>query len=237
MLKKKVLSIDMDYIMGPSIQLYNDCSCEDDFRAGSFWEKVNRLRGIEPFLTYDEKKYVFLLKLLVKNLRRLEKRAVFFAEEHDMILELLAGGDKKDEIFEIYNLDHHHDLFYNPRQKEEVDRFNFASLASWAYYLGKNDKLAKYYWIHNENSQYIDAGAIRELDFPVDFDTYTEKYEELLNIGFDYVFVCHSSEYLPPKFNHLFASLLAAAEGFYDGEIKVWNEAFCKDGKPRNIAG
>ena len=232
---KKVLSIDMDYIMGPSIQLYNDCAGNDEFRQGKFWEKVNQLRGLDEFLKYDEKSLLYVMELFAKNAAALKPENIFFASEHDMILEFLCADEaKKDFRFDIYNVDHHHDIYYNPQQKSEVDRFDFACLANWVYYLGKNHKIEKYHWISNNLSQPFDKNELHNLIFPVDFDT-AKKRKNLFDIDFDYVFVCRSAEYFPDKFKHFFELLRVTACGIHRQDFPVWNQDYCIDGKTRHV--
>lgn len=232
---KKVLSIDMDYIMGPSIQLYNDCAGNDEFKQGSFWEKVNQLRGVDEFLKYDEKSLLFVEELFARNAARLDPKDIFFATEHDMILEFLCGDEaKKDFRFDIYNVDHHHDIFYNPQQKSEVDRFDFACIANWVYYLGQNRKIEKYHWVANKLSQPFPKGELHDLIFPADFNA-AEKKDQILGIDFDYVFVCRSKEYFPDKFKHFFELLRVTACGIHRMDFAVWNKEYCEGGRTRHV--
>ena len=234
---KKVLSIDMDYLMGPCINLYNDCAGSEEFQHGDFWENVDRIRGIDEHLSFDERKLVFLVELLAKQAKNLGKERFFFGEEHDMILEFLCGDKKKaGEVYDVYNVDHHHDIYYAPNQKEDVDRFDFACLADWVYYLGKNNKINKYYWVKNPNSAEFPEQEIKNLTFPFDEETYCNDYAALLDIEFDYVFICRSNNYFPKKYNYLFDLLLKLVNSFKNHEFVVWNTPYCVDGKTRHVA-
>lgn len=230
---KKVLSIDLDYIMGPSIVLYNDLVGNPEFAGKRFWEKIEELRGIEDYLKYDEESLLFLVGLFTRSIKDLQARNIFFAKEHDMILEFLCGNkEKASETFEIFNIDHHHDIYYGDRQKEEVDRFDFACLANWVYYLGKNEKIAKYHWIKNEKSIAFPEEDIKDLVFPVDFSL---SRDNLWDIDFDYVFVCQSSEYLPRKFHQFFYLFKAIADNCLGESIPIWEQDYCVDGKTRHV--
>lgn len=236
---KKVLSIDMDYVMAPCIDLYNDCAGMVEFEEGNFWERVNIIRGIDKYLSYDEKKFVGVLRLLAAQLRKLDKDRFFFAEEHDMILEFLCNKNKSGEVFDVYNVDHHHDIYYGQEQKSEVERFDFACIANWVYYLGKNNLVNKYFWVRNENSSVFPREEVSGLSFPIDFDTYCGDLERLIreDIEFDYVFVCRSNEYFPEKFNHLFDALYQTACAVKDYVFFIWNTPYCIDGKSRPVQG
>ena len=231
---KKVLSIDLDYIMGPSIMLYNDLVGNPEFQGKEVWDKIEDLRGIEKFLSYDDESLVFITKLFTKAVKDLPEDRIFFGKEHDMILEFLCGDPiKAEELFDVYNIDHHHDIYYGDRQREEVDRFDFACLANWVYYLGKNEKIAKYHWIKNEKSVPFPKDDIADLLFPVDFNM---KRDELLKLKFDYVFVCQSAGYLPKKFHEFFNLIKGIADSLKEKEYIVWKEDYCRDGKTRHIA-
>lgn len=231
---KKVLSIDIDYLMSPCINLYNDCIGSDEFQHGNLWDKLNQLRGIDKHLAYDERSLVELTSLFCNQLRHVPKENIFFAEEHDMILEQLSKI--KGEKFDIYNVDHHHDIYYNPQQKSEVDRFDFACLANWVYYLGKNDKINKYYWVRNENSaRFSDAERI-ELTFPFDDETYCQDLIKLdHDVIFDYIFVCRSNDYLPKKCDYLFDLFYRMACSTKNYNFFVWDKPYCVDGKSRPL--
>lgn len=231
---KNVLSIDMDYIMAPSIGLYNDLAGNPEFQNCNFWEKVDMVRNVDKFVSFDENKLLFLTDIFAKQLGELDPENFFFANEHDGILEFLCGDEKKkDEVFNVYNIDHHHDVFYGPNQKADVDRFDFATLANWVYYLGKHEKLNKYYWVRNENSLPLEREACKMLDFPADLTNIWEKTEELFNVKFDYVFVCKSAEFFPSKFQYLFEQFRIMA-GSSKGRIyDVFLQPYCIDGKSR----
>lgn len=231
---KNVLSIDMDYIMGPCIELYNSIIGQDPYDRYSpedFWAKLNEFLNIEQFLTYDEEKLLFLIKIFSKALSIVPAENILFATEHDMILNLLCGSERNaGETFEIYNLDHHHDIYYGVRQKEEAERFSFASPANWVYYLGSNRKIEEYHWLRNKNSAEFPFEEQKELYFPVSLDT---SYEEIEKVRFDYIFVCMSKKYYPPRFQQYFDMLVLIAEGVKGVAFDVCSTAYCCDGKSR----
>lgn len=231
---KNVLSIDMDFIMGPTIELYNNIIGQepyDQYSPEDFWAKLNEFMNIEQFLTYDEEKLLFLIKIYSKALANVPYGNILFATEHDMILNLLCGSERNaDEKYEIYNLDHHHDIYYGVRQKEEAERFSFASPANWVYYLGTNRKIEEYHWLRNKNSAVFPFEEQKDLYFPVNLDTTPEEIEKK---RFDYIFVCMSKKYYPPKFQQYFDMLVLIAEGTKGQSFEVCSTPFCWDGKSR----
>ena len=232
---KSVLSIDMDYIMGPTIELYNQLVGTQDFLEYSpddFWGKLYEFMDMEKFLSYDSEALLFLVKVFSKAVSEIPKENIYFAEEHDAILTFLCGDTAKvSEKYEVYNIDHHHDLYYNPGQRADIDRFDFACSANWAYYLGKNEKIEEYHWLGNDKSQRFAAEEILSLYFPVDSEI---KREDIEKVDFDYVFVCLSKKYYPPKFDQFFYMLKFIAEGVKGAEFTIDREEYCKDGKTRH---
>lgn len=232
---KNVLSIDMDYIMAPCINMYNDCAGSEEFKNGDFWTQVNMIRNIDKYLEYEPSKLLAVVDVFTHAIKDVPKNKIMFAEEHDMILELLCREDNIKETFNLYNMDHHHDIYYGPEQKSEIERFDFACLANWVYYLGKNEKLHKYYWIKNDNSAPFDESQISELTFPFDDDKAFKDPAKLREIKFDYVFCCNSSEYFPAKFEYLFEMLIFIAENMKNTTYTRWSKPYCVDGKSRPV--
>ena len=231
---KRVLSIDMDYIMAPSISLYEDLIGRPEFKGQSFWSQVNSIRNVDAHIEYDKGSLLFLIRLFSKSIAGLDPRNIFFCEEHDMILEFLTGdAGKSGEVFDLYNVDHHHDVYFNDRQKEEVERFDFACLANWVYYLGDNEKLAKYHWVRNAASSNFNEEDKKDLLFP--FEEILEGRDRLFDIEFDYVCVCKSNDYFPEKYHQFFYMLKEIAEGLKGGEFFVWNTDYCENGRTRHV--
>ena len=52
---KKVLSIDLDFILKPIIQLYNDMVKKEPYQL--LWSKIEEERCIQDFLKYDEDRF------------------------------------------------------------------------------------------------------------------------------------------------------------------------------------
>ena len=235
---KRVLSIDMDYIVPDCIQLYNDLAGLSNMREGCYWDNVKRERNLEKFLSYDEKQYELVRELVKKNAPNIRTENIMFALEHDMILELLCDvPEKKDELLEVYNLDHHHDIYYGAEENYQVEHYQVANIGDWVYYLGFNKKLYKYNWLRNYSSDRFDDELQAGLDFIVTQDKLIESPDKILEIDFDYLFVCKSEEYLPDNFWHLFEELRHITEDIKGERITVWDKPYCIDGCTRFVAG
>lgn len=233
---KKVLSIDMDYLVPDCIQLYNDLAGHERMRQGNYWENVYRERNCERFLSVDDNQLGLVRALLEKNAPNIPAENIMFAEEHDMILELLCSdAEKKDELLEVFNLDHHHDIYYE-NGKTLVDLYQSANIGNWVYYLGANGKLLRYNWVRNYSSCRFEE-SMQEFDFIVDQDSIFENLDVLLEQDFDYIFVCLSKDYFPDIFWDIFDDLRMMVEEIKEQEINVWDKAYCEGGKTRFIAG
>ena len=236
---KNVLSVDIDYIMGPCIQLYNDMCGIIDTRLPieEFWCKVQKERYLSKFLSYDPNSLNFITDLIFKVCDEIPSENIYIGKEHDAILTFLCGDEKKkDEVFNVFNIDHHHDLFYGLTQRDEVERFNYASLSNWVWYLFINKKLRDYYWINNESSdiESLDPIATLHPNFEkINYFTY-RKNELFTQIKFDYLFLCKSEKFFPIRFYNIFDDLV---EKIGEKKNTVFNmdmNSYCLNGKSRN---
>lgn len=233
---KRVLSIDMDLIGWQSIALYNNLVGESGAREEAFWAELEESLHINQFIKCDEKALGFINDLFKKVIKKVDKENIFFVKDHDMILELLCGdANKADEILEVYNIDHHHDIYYGERQKEFVDRFDFTTLGCWLYYLGVHDKVEKYYWIKSPYSGDFPVSQLSDLDFPVQSDEFDKLPYDIFAMDFDYVCVCKSPDYLPIMLWDEFYKLIDIANTEKKTTYTVWQEDYCKGGKTRHI--
>jgi len=235
---KNVLSVDIDYIMAPCIQLYNDMSGQisSSFNAEEFWCKVQKERYLNEYLHYDVDKFNFIKKLLFKSCKNISKENIYFGKEHDSILTFLCQDkEKKDYQFNVFNVDHHHDIFYGNNQRSEVERFNFATLSNWVWYLFTNKKLNRYYWINNESSQLEieDDKVLCHLPFER-MNYFYNKENELLDVEFDYVYFCKSERFFPLKFYDLYYSIIDEINELKGHHYDIDYKVYCLNNKSRN---
>lgn len=234
---KKVLSIDMDLIAWKCIDLYNNDIGEIDGHAEDFWREIEKQKHLTRFLERDEECKKMIYELVKKNISNIPPENILLAEDHDMILEMLCGKKETSGfVYELYNLDHHHDIFYGEQQKENVDRFDFGCLGSWVYYMGVNDKLDKYYWVNDDYSVSLPHDELCELPFPTSFKTFSDSAEELLNIDFDFLFISHSPDFFPIVFWEDFFELKDIIEKEKQIELIVQTDPYFGDGRTRHCA-
>ena len=233
---KKVLSIDMDFSVWRSLELYNDQIGRIRSKGTQFWDDLEEEIHIDEFLRFDEEYFKFIKSLLSSKAMKLKPEDIFFAKDHDMILEFLCADEKKiGEQYIIYNVDHHHDIYYGIDQKHEAERFDYASIGSWVYYLGIHEKVDKYYWIADAYAKFFPREEMSNIDFPCEFTGVEEGKKLLSEADFDYIFLCLSPEYFPAKYWDRFQELMQMLNKMKKREYDVWEEPYCKDGKTRHI--
>tara|TARA_B100000212_G_scaffold332245_1_gene300306 strand:- start:188 stop:772 length:585 start_codon:yes stop_codon:yes gene_type:complete len=132
-----VLSIDVDYVFSPGIESY------DDYVTGSRVPLLEELKylqrlGYEPRISNE--KILQLSKAMAKVSRDVPCHVI---THHHEILKYLPN-----QPFQIFNFDHHHDIFYDGwHDKNVLDEGN------WVYNLNENENFKKYTWIRNEESE------------------------------------------------------------------------------------
>ena len=205
---QKILTIDFDIVMGPSIQLYNDIINDNK----GIDKIIKQYPLLEYTLTGDFFVYEALTRELVKFFKNLSAKDICFIREHHSIINELKSVDE----YILYNVDHHHDLGYNTtRPTSKIIR---PDCGNWVKYLYDQGKIKEYVWICNENS-----------DFPMNGleKTYLKDWAYIKETDFrnfkdiNKLIICNSPQWVPPNFQALFMSWIGLAEEYYETEYKV----------------
>ena len=159
----KVLSIDLDYIMEPSIEIYNDVFYDHNpetrwrtlfeqtpFRDNSFEINISNL--------------MYCFNTFLKAIRECD--SVSFGLSHDAILFEL---DNYEEPIDLINIDHHDDVCNGDyvdlmgdineglsKEFHEIESSGRVNEGNWIAYLKFKEKLNSYTWIRNENSRNVE---------------------------------------------------------------------------------
>ena len=227
-----ILSIDMDYILSPCINLYNDL-VHANTPPEKIWDKIAELRNADKHLSFENEALKYVFDVFVMALTRLQdKKNVMFALNHDAILFELASKKHENAEFEIYNIDHHHDIYYNENARLDVDKYNATTLANWVWYLDKHNKLNRYYWIHNPNSLFPD----KNIKSKGKMDGYLrDKLQQIYEVKeWDYIFVCNSPHWLPRDYDVFFEMLIDIYQNMTGVKIEVNKEIFSPNGLSRD---
>jgi len=231
--KFTVLSIDLDYIMEPCIELYNDI-IDNDLPMDSkknCWAMLNKFRKIDQIASVNNKNVINLFNAFHRYLYNVKPENISFSNHHNKIMDrlMMEGGSGKK--IDLFNIDHHHDIHYNEEQTEEVDLQDTAGVGNWVWLLDKFNYLDRYVWIKNENSMLFDpvnefvnaegenVKVARNLSC-----RFIETLEHhLLPEKVDYLFVCASDMWMPEKFRHYFNLMLSAANNYHNTIYQVHN--------------
>lgn len=174
----KVVTIDFDIIMEPSIIFYNHIV------PSIRWEDLYK-NAIPNLFSADLIHYERLTEWVINIFNSLPVENVQFIYSHDMAYELLK--DYND--IGLINIDHHHDYGYDRGDNDKV------TCANWVKYLAQENHLTSYLWINNESSN-IHPDAIIESE--------CLKKINLFNLKPDVLIICLSPEWVPPHIRPLF---------------------------------
>lgn len=188
-----ILSVDFDWIMEPSINIYNEIA------DGKI--PLDQVLKLSPGVTLkpDLEKYKTLIIYLGNIVRSLPNRdRVQICQNHDEIIDAINNIWKlTDKEYNIYNIDHHHDCGYAVQTQDDIDKQGLAC-GNWITHC-KN--LQSYTWINNKNS---DINIIDEVFQNFHKYVYTNDINIINYISFDYVFICLSPGWIPSELQPLF---------------------------------
>lgn len=207
MKEQKILSIDLDIIMHKCIDLYNDDS-EGGDDPDWYWEWVENEYGYKALhlYEYDPDAILGIYKLIGLN----KDKPLYFIESHEEIVDILSEQeDYKDTKYHMYNLDFHHDLWYEEETLEDFIKHKDVeySCANWLGYLFFEKKLASLTWLKASNSLMpIPYAGLKMKTLG------TKEFFRLENIDFDQVFFCLSPQWVPEE-GQIFYKLLKTYYG------------------------
>lgn len=226
MFKKRVLSIDLDYIMEPSIKKYNELYF--NLNSKMRWEQLyNNTDYDENSFDIDEKNFLFCFDIFCKSMMNCKN--VTFGYDHDEILYSI----KKWSNIDIINIDWHDDIiegryfgFYNnivvAANREYCDIQNDeVTEGNWGAWLNAKKKLNSFTWICGNNSGSFEKNNVikslmkEKLNFSHKDDYVFKNYK------FDHIFVCLSPQYIPPKYWPRFLIFLKTYQNFWKTNPKL----------------
>ena len=201
---KTVLTIDFDIIMDSYTELYNHLEYMP-------WEiRLNNLAGLRE-MPCNAFHYEKIMNLLFTLFKLLNKEKIHFIKQHHSIFHLLDKNFK----YNIINIDHHHDWFYQMQYDKEKNNLN---CGNWVQCCYLNDLLNSYTWIKNETS--IIPQFLNDEDKNIDFKEYNLKFYDLMNLPqIDELFICFSPEYVPPYYYPLFFIMMNACSSYYNKQF------------------
>jgi hypothetical protein len=226
----KVLSIDLDYIMGPTIQLYNGLFYNDNPTI-RWRELFSKSDFKENHFYIDQSNLMFCFNVFLKALKNCQ--SVSFGYEHDSIL--FSIKDYSD--IDLINIDHHDDVFggdytntmpdEHAYSKEyfEINNDNRVHEGNWGAWLASKNKLKSFTWIGNNNSSNKIRNSFNCQVIPNYLNVEKEDYK-FTDYNFDHIFVCLSPQYVPKNHWHYFAMFISAFEEIVGKDATIITQKF-----------
>lgn len=208
-MEKKILSIDFDIIMYPCINLYNSDVAGDD-NPIDLWRDLEDEYGLENYniLTYDTKVLKEITKLIAHN----KNKPVHFIQEHQEIVDhLKSTAGWGEDRYDIYNVDHHHDLWYRDTDFAEILKRDEYNCSDWLGYLYLTKRASNITWLKAPNS--IEP-EIRSYGGDIKINTLRiREFDKLHKIDFDEIYFCFSPQWVPQKYKIFYDMIQIMIEG------------------------
>ena len=209
-----ILSIDLDYIAEPYIQLYS--KIQNEYSVEKQWGDVFN----DPALTgnnfdINPENLIYALDIFSRSL--IKCKNVAFGITHDSILFELEDKDNLN----IVNIDHHHDIMYPPGHMLDL-KYDLVYEGSWIEYLHRKSKIKKYVWIRNKNSWPLQSD---KCPTTLKWKSYL-KNEYQFEIIPDLIFVCLSPAYIPKFHWFYFKIFMNLYKTSYDDELRFYKTPY-----------
>ena len=187
-----VLSIDMDWIMAPSIEAYNHLVYTN--KGISLDDVLNTyMPGIN--VEADMEKFYQIIRLILTAADGIERKNKGYSNRHDDIIGFLDL--KEMQKINLFNIDHHHDLGYD--SLAPGDKYYHLNCGNWVNNLANKGIIETYGWVNNETSILPDQDHLKNIS-----NYFISKDINILsNTTFDKIFISGSPEWLPKKYHFL----------------------------------
>lgn len=201
-----ILSVDIDWIMEPSIQIYNHL-IKEDIKTEQYDLTVNAPGAI---LNPDLQKFYQLNKILFSKNCKVAPKDLVINPTHKAIVKAINDWHIT-ESFSIWNIDHHHDCGYPDKEGDER-YYHAVTCGNWVAYIAMNNPLfKKYTWISNANSLTALDPLVRD-KIPSMIDNMN--INSIQDIKFDKIFICKSPGWIPEPVQPLVDTLCTTFAAF-----------------------
>ena len=209
---QRILSLDIDYIMAPSIHIYDDWVDGHWVNSAIQWEMLEKKMGFTPEPCPKRENY--LLRVFERALKNLKKpEQIRFSRDHHEILDDIGSC----ENLIIDNVDHHHDIYYSEWNSPQT-----LNEGNWVWWLDKNHQIEEYTWFGNKNSESYD----NSMPFHCTYRQITDRRYLPLSAP-DFLFVCESPHWVPPDSRSLFRIMQRMADNYFK-ELRLSDESNSK---------
>ena len=223
----KVLSIDLDYIMGPTIETYQHETQYDnpEFSWDLFY--IEHPEQKKAYHWIDQSNLLYCHDIFLKSLKY--NPDVSFGYDHDAILYAIHQCSD----IELINVDHHDDVMhganFNGNYDLNLEYFHIVNSDSvcegnWGAWLHHKGRLKSFTWIHNKNSANLQRNDFNEDLLGDKYHSCSRNEYEFENYKFDYVYVCLSPLYIPPQQWHYFTMFMMTYKEFTGNDINLLSQ-------------
>lgn len=158
-----ILSIDLDILMSPYCGIYNhfiDTEKDDEF----LWDFIGKIHQITEFNINEDYEKI-IINILNNYIQKVDK--VYIGYDHSSILSAIQeerNSLNQNYLFNIYNIDYHHDIFYNDIQKKNIIDSKYADCGSWVGFLNYYNCVNSYHWVKGIGAEF-DTNQIYDDNF------------------------------------------------------------------------
>lgn len=208
-----ILTIDFDYIMSPCINLYNDM-CSGNQNPTESWERIEAERKINNHISYDATS-ICNIAIIIKYILTFNKECKFHVvKDHQDLIDVVGVNDS-DDIYNVTNIDFHHDIYYRPEDVVKMDYYHDYNCSNWLAYMYYIDKLNTYTWIKAANSDQVNLDMFDDElkeKITIQPSVYLQDYTKScmankLDPKVDHIVFCLSPQWVPYRYHHLFYML------------------------------
>ena len=226
-----ILSIDLDIIMEPCIQLYNrDVKPGEVGLRHSNWDTLYKTLDLKRHLSINKDNLDFIFSCLTKLSKRLDH--VYVGNDHSCIINAINQEYTQHGLkipVDIVNIDHHHDIAYSLEQEDMCLKYGEASCSSWVFYLNLCKAVNSYIWVNNPNSELYKGTTQIDGGF-VSIDKF-----KFIESDYDMLFFTPSLPWIPLEYDDVYLKVLTCMESLWKNKINYITQPFINDPVEKNI--